>query len=218
MWGNYRMRHGDDIVAEMKKHGALLGRKSFKCNDLMVNGDLKAMEVLTRRLVEEKLGYEWGSMARAREDMTPQMFFKLREAGCRYLTFGVESGAAKVLSNMGKPGKQALARTFKLAHDAGIKVNTLWMVGYPQESWLDIFETMFFLFQQRRYIDEFVSVSACYIPSRSLLGKHQQSLGIKYNEKSEWYIGRSNTPFVREVRRKMLLWLAKKLGLYKAGI
>ena len=41
IWGNYRMRSADNIIAEMLRHNKLSGRKRFKCNDLMINGDLK---------------------------------------------------------------------------------------------------------------------------------------------------------------------------------
>jgi hypothetical protein len=142
----------------------------------------------------------------------------MRKAGCQYLTFGIESGSEKVLSSMGKPDKQAIAKTLKLTHQAGINVNTLWLVGYPQETWLDMLETIIFLFQQRKNIHEFISVSICYIPSQSWIGKHQQALGIKYNSRSQWHVGFHNTPFVRETRKRMLLKLAKILGLYKGGI
>ncbi len=218
MWGNYRMRSAEDILGEMRQHSGLFGRVRFKCNDLMVNGDLKGLEAFADAVIKEGLPFEWGGMARARPETGQEIFNKLRKAGCIYFTYGIESGAHKVLSHMGKPPKGAISRALKMTSRAGIKVNTLWMAGYPTESWIDVFETMLFLFFNRRYIDEFVSVSSCYIPRQSWIGKQQRELGIEYNDKSEWYIKGVNTPFRRELRRRWLLSLASLLGIYRGGI
>jgi len=91
------------------------------------------------------------------------------------------------------------------------------MTGYPVERWRDVFETMFFLLFNRKNIDEFVSVSSCYIPKKSWLGKQMEELKIEYNDKSEWHIGRVNTPCIRESRKKLLMLFAGFLGLYKGG-
>lgn len=217
MWGNYRMREADNIIEEMLKHSKMFGRKKFKCNDLMVNGDLNGLNELTDKMIKYNLNFEWGSMARARPDMNQEMFDNLKKAGCVYLTYGIESGARRVLSHMGKPPKKVVAQTLKRTYKSKIYVNTLWMVGYPAEGWLDILETALFLLFNRRYINEFVSVSSCYIPRQSLLKQQQESLKIEYKN-CEWYIGNSNTPTIRELRRKALLYFAKKIGLYKGGI
>lgn len=218
IWGNHRMRKASDIAGEMIKHSEMFKRKKFKCNDLMVNGDLSQLNDLCGLMIKENLNFEWGSMARARPDMTQEMFDKLKQAGCIYLTYGVESGAAKVLKHMGKPTKKTISQALKMTHAAKIKVNTLWMVGYPVESWLDLAETMSFLFFNKKNIDEFVSVSACYIPKKSWLGSQEDAFKIEYNDKFEWYIRNINMPYVRELRRKILMSFAKRLGLYRGGI
>ena len=218
IWGNYRMRKAENIVDEMVRHSKIIKRKRFKCNDLMVNGDLKELEDFCSLIIRNKLDFEWGSMARARPDMTQDLFYKLRQAGCIYLTYGIESGAAKVLRHIGKPTKKTIAGALKMTHAAKIKVNTLWMVGYPVEGWLDVLETMFFLLLNKNNIDEFVSVSSCYIPKKSWLGGQLDSLKIQYNHKSEWYINRVNTPQIRQLRNESLISLARILGLYRGGI
>lgn len=217
MWGRYRMRAAENIITEMKYHSGKFGRKRFKCNDLMINGDLPGLNDLAGKLIENKLDFEWGSMARARPDMRQEMFHKLKKAGCIYLTYGIESGAAKVLAHMGKPDKKTIAEILKMTHLSKIKVNTLWMVGYPNEGWDDILETMAFLFMNKKYIDELVSVSCCYIPNQSLLGRQRAALRIEYDN-TDWRLGRQNNLFIREVRRKLLLYFAKLLWLYKGGI
>jgi radical SAM superfamily enzyme YgiQ (UPF0313 family) len=150
--------------------------------------------------------------------MSQELLYKINKAGAIYFTYGIESGAARVLKHMGKPIKKHISQALERTHRAGIRVNTLWMVGYPVESWGDIIETMLFLLRNRKNIDEFVSISCCYIPHKSRLWKEQESLGICYTKDSQWYIRGENTLWVRSLRKKMLLVLAKALGVYKGGI
>jgi len=218
MWGRHRMRSAENIVAEMIDHSAKFKRKRFKCNDLMVNGDLNGLNELADKIIQERLDFGWGGMARANQEMTPALLNKLKRSGCVYFTYGVESGSSSVLSHMGKPSKKCISRSLKMTHQAKIKVNTLWMVGYPKERCLDTLETMLFLLINRKNIDEFVSVSRCYIPKQSWLWNQKEALGINFNQQSDWYIGDTNTPSKREARRKRLLAFAKMLGIYRGGI
>jgi MoaA/NifB/PqqE/SkfB family radical SAM enzyme len=219
IWGNYRMRSAEDIVEEIKKHKAQYGRTWFKSNDLLVNGDLKGLERLADLLIREKLDITWGGMARARKDMSSELFKKIKDAGCLYLTFGIESGSDKILKLMGKPSTEEASLTMKRAYEAGIKVNTLWMVGHPKETTLDVIRTMGFLFRNRKYIEEFVNVSPCYIPENSMLHQEAADLGIEYDPRGHWFIKKEgNFHRARVWRAKALRFLAKMLGLYKGGI
>jgi len=218
MWGKYRMRAPENIFAEMKKRSSSCGRTKFKCNDLMVNGLPAELDRLSSLIASSGSGFSWGGMARASERMTRRQAEGWRAGGCSYLTYGVESGSQAVLSDMGKPSKKALFVSFAAAHEAGIKVNTLWMVGYPSERWRDFFHTLFFLLRQRGNIDEFVSVSCCYIPRLSWLGKHIRELGINRGQGGNWYNSKGNNAALRRLRRKLLLIYARLIGIYKGGI
>ncbi|MEI7751538.1 MAG: radical SAM protein [Candidatus Omnitrophota bacterium] len=214
IWGRYRMREAENIVAEIKKHKNQHGRSGFTNNDLLVNGDLKALERLADLLIQEKLDITWGGMARARKDMPETLLKKMKAAGCLYLTFGIESGSNKILKFMGKPSAQEAAITIKRAHEAGIRVNTLWMVGHPKETTLDLLKTMWFLFKNRKNIEEFVNVSPCYIPHNSLLHQQAGSLQIEYDRRNDWYIKSERNFYKTRIgRAKALRFLAKLLGI-----
>jgi len=219
IWGNYRMRDAEDIAAEIIKHKDIFGRSSFKCNDLLVNGNLSELERLADLITQKNLNITWGGMARARSDMPDGLLRKLKLSGCAYLTFGIESGSSKVLKFMGKPSPKDSSLAIRRTHNAGIKVNTLWMVGHPGETLSDIIKTIFFLFRNRKYIDEFVNVSLCYIPPNSLLDAQSKRLEIDYDQSGNWYIKKSkNTYGRRKARAKILMFFAGLFGLYTGGI
>lgn len=213
IWGKYRMRQAENIIEEIKKRKRQHWGARFKNNDLMVNGDLKALDQVMDLLIREKLDIIWGSMARARQDMPEELLKKMKAAGCLYLTFGIEIGSNKILKFMGKPSAQEASETIKRTHKAGIRVNTLWMVGYPKETALDFLKTVWFLLRNRKYIDEFVTVSPCYIPKNSLLYQQAESLQIE-QDPGGWYIkGEKNFYKTRMRRAKALGFLAWLLGL-----
>lgn len=218
MWGRFRMRSAGNIADEMVQHAALFGRQRFKCNDLMVNGDVKGLEMLADEIERRGAKVYWGGMARARADISDELYAKLKRSGCEYLTYGIESGARRVLAHMGKPSKKDIAVALKRTSRAGIKVNTLWMVGYPVETWSDLLETVFFLWRHKRWIHEFVAASACYLPRHSWLWEQQEALGIKFDESGDWFIANRNTSRIRVLRRKILLLAGRLIGLYKGGI
>lgn len=219
MWGRYRMRSAVNIVEEIKRHKIAFGRAAFKCNDLLVNGDLTEVESLAELLIKENLNVTWGGMARARADMTDGLLHKLKKSGCAYLTFGIESGSSKILNFMGKPAAKEVKIALKRTHKVGIKVNTLWMVGHPRESLFDILKTILFLLRNRKSIDEFVSVSPCYIPKNSLLYRQAENLQIRYDHQGNWYIGKEKNTYRRRQRMASLLRIsARILGLYTGGI
>lgn len=219
IWGRYRMRSAENIVQEMKKNKKIFGRSAFKCNDLLINGDLNELERLTDLIIKESLNITWGGMARARADMSDELLLKLKKSGCAYLTFGIESGSNRLLKFMGKPNIKDTTITIRRTHNAGIKVNTLWMIGHPRESFLDVLKTIIFLFRNRKFVDEFVNVSLCYIPRNSLLDLQSKKLGIEYDQEGNWYIKKDKNSYKkRKIRAEILKFFAKLFGLYTGGI
>ena len=219
MWGRYRMRSARNIVDEMKQHRKLFNRNEFKCNDLMVNGDIAGLDELCDLLIAENMQVPWGSMARARTDMSAGLLRKMKQAGCLYLTFGIESGSNQVLRHMGKPLVREIRDTLANVSCSGIIVNVLFMVGYPIEQWRHFGQSIWFLLRYRRYIDTFVAVSICYIPALSRLHTAREELGIQFDRQNNWYLRRGrNTITIRQLRARLLTWCAYLLGVYKGGI
>jgi len=63
----------------------------------------------------------------------------LKDAGCRRIALGAESGSQKILDLMHKGFKvEQIYQAAKLCHQAGIETYFYMMVGYPGETWEDL--------------------------------------------------------------------------------
>jgi len=100
----------------------------------------KFCELIAKRDVDVM----WGCTARV-DRMGKQLLNRMKEAGCRTLLLGVESGNQGILNNVQKGTTVDQARqTFKLARDIGIHTIASMTVGMPGETKFTADETMNF--------------------------------------------------------------------------
>jgi anaerobic magnesium-protoporphyrin IX monomethyl ester cyclase len=100
----------------------------------------KFCELITKRGVDVK----WGCTARV-DRMDKQLLKQMKEAGCRTLLLGVESGNQGILNNVQKGATIDQARkTFELARDVGMHTIASMTVGMPGETKVTADETMSF--------------------------------------------------------------------------
>lgn len=94
-------------------------------------------------------------------------------AGCHHLTFGFESGSARINKEMKKGYKfkeydnNYAAEVFKNCMNNGIQVVLFLIIGYPTETKEDFEETMKFLKKYRKWIDAVYCMST-FILSREM--------------------------------------------------
>jgi anaerobic magnesium-protoporphyrin IX monomethyl ester cyclase len=90
------------------------------------------------------LGLTWTCLSRA-DGVDRVMAGRMREAGCRRVYLGLESGSAHTLGLMHKRfAIEESARAVRLYRENGIEVAAFFMVGYPGESTESIEETFRF--------------------------------------------------------------------------
>ncbi|MCX6710289.1 MAG: radical SAM protein [Candidatus Woesearchaeota archaeon] len=206
LWGKYRARKAQSIFAEMKQQMKSYDARNFNCNDLMLNGDLEMLNELSELIISNGLNVGWGGMAITREDMSISFLKKLKQAGCTNMDIGIESGSEKIRRKMGKSPLQIAEKSIRAIHEAGIRVNSTWLIGYPGETRLDFMKTLWFMFKVRKYLSEIIS-NVCHIPLESRLFTEIDKIGISIKNDScydtmRWYLG-LNTPREREIRMKI---------------
>jgi len=97
---------------------------------------------LCEMLKKEQLDLQW--ICDTRVDMLNQeLLVKMREAGCKTIWFGVESGVPRILERINKHiSLEQVEQTFKLCKKERIKVACSFMLGVPGETLADM-ETTF---------------------------------------------------------------------------
>jgi anaerobic magnesium-protoporphyrin IX monomethyl ester cyclase len=144
VFGNrYRERGILDIVKEIKEV-LELGYKRIWFSDDVFTLNKKRIIGLCNEIKDQGLVFEWDCLCRV-DNVDSPMFGKMREAGCRRVFFGVESGNDHILKIMGKTFTVEDARSaIRSAKEAGIEVGTFFMIGYPGETEETILNTLRF--------------------------------------------------------------------------
>lgn len=149
LWPKYRYRSAKSVFDEMIYLHEKFGRTEIKFTDSLINGNLKSLTELCELLVKHRCGekFRWGGqfICRSRSSMPPKLFQLLSDAGCRYVSIGVESGSERVRAHMRKGfSNEDLFYTLEQLNEVGIAVNLLMMIGYITESEEDFEQTLKF--------------------------------------------------------------------------
>lgn len=115
--------------------------------DIMFLSRWSRTEELCRRLISEKLSrrVRWGASITA-DSVTKDKLALMKEAGCRYLNFGFETGSQRMLDLMNKRIKiEKNHNAARWAAELGLMCNSAFLVGLPGETEADIELTAQFL-------------------------------------------------------------------------
>jgi anaerobic magnesium-protoporphyrin IX monomethyl ester cyclase len=104
----------------------------------------------------------------------------LKEAGCRTVWVGAESGSQKILDAMDKGDKvEDIYRAARLLHAQGIEVGFFLQFGYPGENWEDIRQTLQMV---RECMPDDIGISVSYpLPGTKFFERVKVELGDKQN-------------------------------------
>jgi radical SAM superfamily enzyme YgiQ (UPF0313 family) len=97
---------------------------------------------LIRRGLHEKI--EWSTGGRV-DNVNKELLEKMKEAGCNYIGFGVESGDPELLKIIGKnTSLDQVKKAFKLCKEVGIKTEADFILGHPFETEETVLKTIKF--------------------------------------------------------------------------
>jgi len=216
-WKKFRFRSAENIFREIKENVNRFGVKKFFFNDSLINGNLKELSCFVDLIVENKLDIDWGGYARVNKGMSLELLKRLRKANCSYLSYGIESGSQKVLNKMNKNiSLKDAEMNLKNTVDSGIAAHVNWIVGFPTESWLDFFKSLYFIYKNRKNISHFNPGQVpCGIMPDSELASNPEYFGIVKgaffeNWRTKFFM---NTIIHRKIRLKMLRGLISLLRI-----
>ena len=140
-----RMRSADNILNELRHLKETYGLRTVSFYDETFTFDRKRVVELCGRMKEEDLKVRWYCNTRA-QLVDPELLRMMRAAGCRGVSFGIESGSQRILDSVEKritveQGRQAI----EWAKDARLKTFCSFILGLPGEDWSTVQDTIEFV-------------------------------------------------------------------------
>ena len=140
-----KKRSAKSIISELRYLKKIYNIKTVSFFDETFTIDRKRVLAICDSLKSENLRILWYCNTRVGlvdEDLLKKMF----EAGCRGISYGIESGSQTILDNAGKGATvEQSEKAIMLAKKTGLKVLCSFIFGLPGENWATIDETIKFV-------------------------------------------------------------------------
>lgn len=139
-----RRRSTNNVVQELETLVNDYNINGFYICDDLVTGDRDWIIEFSGKLKSRNLGLSWACQSRV-DTLDDEMLRAMRDSGCVQIDFGVESGSDKTLKTMKKSTSvEAARRIFSMTKKVGVRSCATFIIGFPQETELDMEETFNF--------------------------------------------------------------------------
>jgi len=142
----YRARDLDKVLREIDYYV-----KNYQISQLFIMDDTFALD--KKRAIDfcnrmTKAGYNkkilWWCQTRV-DLVDKELVKKMEEAGCKILSFGIESGVQRILDTISKRTTlKQIRKAIKLTRKMGLEPRGSFILGLPGESFFDSLKTIFF--------------------------------------------------------------------------
>ena len=139
-----RYRSVKNIVKEIKYLKGKFKVKDIIFYDDTFTTDRERVIDFCQRIIEEGLMISWGCYSRV-DTIDRELAILMKQAGCRMISFGVESGSQEMLKKMkkGVTLEKSLA-AIDLCNRIGIQTSASFVIGFPGETTGSIAKTKYF--------------------------------------------------------------------------
>jgi magnesium-protoporphyrin IX monomethyl ester (oxidative) cyclase len=147
----YRLRSPIKVVDEIEYFIDKFKISSFNFLDLTFTANPEHAQKICSEILKRKLKISW--WCESRVNIPLELLDVMKEAGCKSLVIGVESGSPKILTNISKKVSLEQVVAFcKKCHEVNIECNAYFMFSHPEETLDDLEATEEFIFKIRDYI------------------------------------------------------------------
>jgi radical SAM superfamily enzyme YgiQ (UPF0313 family) len=130
----FRARSAENVVDEMEEVEKRFGIDEIYFDDDTFTIDRKRVLEICRLIQERDLHLSWIVQARV-DTVDREVLLAMKEAGCHYILFGIESGSPEMLARMKKRITLDKAReAIRLCNELGIKSQAFFLFGTPGET------------------------------------------------------------------------------------
>lgn len=145
IWSHsYRHRSVQNVTDEIEFLLSAYGKKIFVFGDNSFNVDLRWVEEFCDALINRQIKILWSVSLRA-DNMTQELAFTMKKAGCYNVAIGIESANRLVLEKMNKETSVEILRNgITLLKDAGIEVLSQFVIGSPHDTLESVKESIEF--------------------------------------------------------------------------
>lgn len=148
LWGkNFRARSPENVLDELEQIKHRYGAEHIQFEDDNLTFDIERAKKIFRGMIERKFNFSWNTPnGVALWRMDEETLELMKKAGCYSVTFAVESGNQRVLTEVIKK-PQRLDRVIpliKYAKKIGLNVGSFFVVGFPGETKSEIQDTFQF--------------------------------------------------------------------------
>lgn len=188
-WQKYRTRSADNIFNEIQLRLKEYKREryDFQLYDCAFNQDIKMLDELCDKILSLNLPenfINFGGFAKVMPENVDLAFLKkMRRAGFKSWSLGVESGCDRVLKLMGKPFKTTRAEeVLKNAYELGIVQSINIIAGFPGEKEEDWDKTIDFIERISKYLNN-LFVSYMWLSPELVQLRFRDSVGPNFEDK-----------------------------------
>ncbi len=178
----YREKKVDLVIQDIKELQAKYQAGEMVLSDLAMAPSY--MRKLSKRLLEEKIQIKWWTFSRLDGALNRELFDLARQAGCYRISYGFESANQRVCDFIDKGTKlETMSRVIKDCGSSGIKVTLQTMMGIPSETVDEALDTISFLLEHHRYIDE-VCYNIYYLTPGNFIYRDPKKHAVVLDEKT----------------------------------
>ncbi len=185
-----RFRSPENVIEEIKYLVSTFGVREIHFEDDNLTLRRDHVEHLCRLMIAEGIKVSWACPNGIRADSVDAALMQLmKESGCYYFAYGIESANTQILSNIHKEEPiETIANSIDLATDAGISCQGFFIFGLPGESAATIEETIRFARRSRLARAQFLILDV--LPGSELWDKLRGEFRPDWSKKSyqepEW--------------------------------
>jgi len=147
-----RIRSVKNIIKEIKLLKQLYGVDFILITDDLFTINREFVYDFCNSLLKEKLNISWGCSARVNL-VDESLLKKMKNAGCKIISYGIESGSQKMLDIMRKGiTVEQASKAINLTRKTGIIASVSFMMGFPEETKEDLEKTIKFCIDNDIYL------------------------------------------------------------------
>jgi len=147
MWNTqYNFRDLDDVMEEINYYIKRYRITSLQLYDLTAIIKKQWIMDFCQRMIDENIKVKWSLPSGTRSEALDKDVLKmLKKTNCNYVVFAPESGSQRTLKKIKKRVKlERLTKSVIESKRQGLTTRTTCIIGFPHETWSDIFATILF--------------------------------------------------------------------------